>query len=282
MDFSTIKATESPYAIRPNETIEIVKPGKLLGYIDQLNITQSERLVLGCVNYLMFATSMQIFWMLSGYGIDQKEIHKILAKLYHAGYLHKLQFCGNGGMSSFKVYAITGDRGYMLFKQVFGRKPNTKRDFFNKEDFFVKVKQILSANQLMAQITDLKKCAIPSHSQVFSIKRLLQKPLLIRVTGYFETGETGYWVESVRKCDNYMENFENRIKRLEYFQKNYKKIEEVNDTAIASKPHIIVIAEDEQHMKELICNARNYSLSDIVFTHDMALIGNWENAFQQL
>lgn len=282
MDFSMIKATASPYAIRPNEKVEIAKPERLFGYIDKLTITEKERLILGCVNYLMFATSMQISWMLASHGIEQKEIHKTLSKMYHAGYLHKMEFRENGAISSFKVYAITGDRGYMLFKQIFGTRPNTKRDFFNKEDLPIRIKQILSANQLMAQLVGIAKCDIPSHSQVFSIKRLFKKPMLIRTIGYFEINQTSYWVESVRKCDDYITNFEDRLKRLEYFQKNYRRIDKVNDTALASKPHIIVIAEDEKHMKELICSVKEYDFTDVTFTHDMALIGNWENAFKPL
>lgn len=282
IDFSVIKATSSPYAIRLNEEAEIMKPHRYYGYIDQLNITPNERLVLGCVNYLMFATSMQVAWMLTAYPIDQNEIHKILTKLYNGGYLHRLQFRRGGEISVFKVYAVSGDRGYMLYKQVFGVKPNTKRDFFNQSDLAIRIKQILSANQLMAQLIDVKKSTIPSHSQVFSVERFLRRPMLIRTMGYFETGDICYWVEAVRRNEDYRSHFEDRLKRLVFFVKNHKRISTVRDAELPSQPRIIVIAEDAARMNELKQLVAAYDIPDPLFTHDMALVGKWEDAFQTL
>lgn len=280
ISFAEIKATSSPYAVRENEKIEIVAPGKPRGYIDQLTITKNERLVLGCVNFLMFATSKQIYWMLSSYDISQDEIHKVLTKMYNAGYLHKLQFTGESGISSYKVYMLTGDRGYVLYKLVFGCKPNTKRSFCERDDLALKVKQVLASNQLMAQLSGLEKSDIPSHLQVLAIKRFFQKIKLVRVTGYFEANANSYLVEAVRRSEDYAKNFESRLERLRYFADNYKKIEKINDAVVRYKPIMIVVAEDAEHMEELMSIAQKNGASGIYFTNDMALLGEWDEALR--
>lgn len=279
IDFSTIRATASPYMARAGEALEMIPNERFRGYIDQLSISREERLVLGCVNYLMFATSMQVYWMLSDCDIEQDEIHKILTKMYHAGYLHKMQFKSEKGISSFKVYALTGNRGYCLYKSVFGGRANSKRDYYEREDLAVRVKQILSANQLMAQLISVKESGIPSHCQVFSIGRIFQKPMLMRTIGFVELEESPYWVEPVRRNENYLSSFEDRLDRFKYFQKNYKRIDEIYGSKINSKPKMIVIAEDEEHMKELMACVAEREIPHVVFTHDMSLIGKWEEAF---
>jgi len=282
VDFSDIKATVSPFAVRPGEKIECVLKERKYGYIDKYTITENEKLVLRCVNFLSLATSKQVFSLLSNYPITHDEIHKILTKFYNGGYLRKLEFVSDLGKSSYKVYTLCGGRGSILYQSVFEQRPS-KTTLIEMLTDVADFKRILACNQFMCQIEGLKKTQIPSHFQVFTLKRFLQKPLLLRTGGYIETNTGCVFIEGVRREDNYVEKFKERLSRYERIILNYKKLDSIFDSYVPSMPSLLIIAEDKAQQDEIMQLCKKSKLAhNTLFTHDMALVGPLETAFKTL
>ena len=280
IDFSDIKASSSPFAIRKGEKVEGVVKERYHGFIDKYTITEHEKKVLKCVNFLALATSRQVYSLLSSYGITHDEIHRILTKLFNAGYLRKLEFSSDNSKSSYKVYMIAGGRGAILYQSVFEQKPNKITYMGNLSDP-ADFKRILACNQFMCQVGGICKTDIPSHFQVFSMKRFLQKPLLLRTSGYLNIDGKPVWIEGVRREDEYIDKLTERLNRHEKLIMNYKKLDEVFGTSLTVMPILLIVCEDEVQCREIqeVCS-KSKIRDQIILTHDMALIGDFDAAFQ--
>ena len=280
VDFSDIKATSSPFALRHGEKVEGITVERFHGYIDKYTITENEKKVLNCVNFLAFATSRQVFCLLSNYNITHDEIHKILTKLFNAGYLRKIEFKTESCRSSYKVYMIAGGRGAILYQSVFAEKPN-KLTYIGTLSDPADFKRILACNQFMCQVSGICKSSVPSHFQVFSLKRFLQKPLLLRTSGFLNIENQPVWIESVRREEGYLEKFKERLNRHERLIPKFRKLDEVFGATLTSMPILLVICEDELQCTEIrkVCSKSSIS-NAILLTHDMALIGDFNTAFQ--
>lgn len=193
----------SPFALRENERVEISETVFRKAYIDAQNITNEEKLVLGCIADSLVTTSRMVAIET---GLDQRTVCKKIKKLYIGGYIKRGQFVGNDGCSSsFCFYFIRGGLGNTLHYSVFGysaKKYGLINSYTTADDF----KRILSLNQylLMMKHFGNHDMTIDRLTAIENISSFLRRKIVIRPSAVIRfANRKPIFVECVRSKEDY-------------------------------------------------------------------------------
>lgn len=268
---------KSPFAIYPNEGLK--KTQLSSPAISSVIIDDVDKVILYLLNQLLFSTSalLEIAMQNLGVDIEQKQIQKRLKYLDEREYVRSYRFVSSETYSSGKTYTLNW-RGYGYLKSA-EIKPKLRQyiqDLIESQDV-VQIKKILSAQQFALRneydIEDIDIC-----KTVFVlVKEGQTTKKIFRSQAMLSDGERTIFLESVRRTDsNWKQEF---MKKLDRIGSTLQTSKEHNITLKKADTTLILIAEDSDHMSEimkLVDSAYLCFPATIQYTSDPMVFNNHE------
>ena len=272
-----IKATVSPFAIRPGE-IKVFdgKDGYVsmsqivqrinLGHINELHFT-----ILEIVNEFEFITSRQILQMLEKKGIDvgsQEKLNNKLEQLVKSKILTRYYFDSQDGKGIYRIYCLEKMGKYLLDSRGIECKwqptDNTKP--------VAMIKKRLAGNQVIIAYLNKVK-AYESYTPKPALKaKTLGKVFKASGGGIKLTkGEKSiqFLFEVIRREDDWQNKLTDKIRMYKDFYENFVP----GDCGYTALPQLIIVCEDEKHIaeafKHIVINKLEIDKINLYFTTDL-------------
>jgi len=271
-EFKQIGDTEekkSPFAAYENEHIT----RHIIDYPHGIAIADIHKEILKMLNQYLVLTSDLAFelFVKKGFDYSKSEIQKALYKLKNAAYIQAINFETDSGKSAHKVYLLSfRGIGYLNSLGVRHRM-NGYLATLEAHEF----KKLLACNQLLIK-------GKFEHTQVAQI--VLREPQnpqekachIFRPTGAIlnDQGKICQFVEAVRRTPAAKEELTNKLDRMIKVLNE----KEHSNIPIVNHPRLILIAEDRQHMYELVRFCESFKKTiDIVYSYDRAIYSSPED-----
>ena len=272
-----IKATVSPFAIRPGE-IKVfdgkdgyVSMNQIIHKINLGHINDLHFKILELVNEFEFITSRQIYQMLERKGIEpgsQDKLNNKLEQLVKSKILTRYYFESKDGKGIYRVYCLEKMGKYLLDSRGIECKwqptDNTKP--------VAMIKKRLAGNQVI--IAYLNK--VKAYDQ-YTPKPALKAKDIRKV---FKASGGGIKLTKNEKSIQFLfevirreEDWEKKlIEKMKLYKDFYENIVP-GDSGFASIPQLIIVCEDEQHIaevfKQIVMNQLEIEKINLYFTTDL-------------
>ena len=272
-----IKATVSPFAIRPGE-IKVfdgkdgyVSMNQIVHKINIGHINEIHFDILELINEFEFMTSRQLNQMLVIKGIEMKSQDKLnnkLDQLVKSKILTRYYFNSDDGKGIYRIYCLEKMGKYLLNSKEIECKwqpsDNTKPVSM--------IKKRLAGNQtLIAYLEKVK--AFDSYTVKPAITAKVTGKLFKATGGAVKLTKNGksiqFLFEVIRREDDWQKKLVDKMKLYKDFYENYVP----GDSGFSSMPQLILVCEDEKHMaetfKEIVKNQVEISQIKLYFTTDL-------------
>lgn len=232
--------------------------------ISKAFINDIEQEILMILNFLIYATSKQIFdyLLLKKYHVTKECVSKKLVKLKEKSFVRQLEFKTIESTSSFKVYLL-GKYGIRFLKnnRNFVRTPVKLPTY--------KMKKILAASQLclyiaaenevIFRISDALKLFIDKNNNNF---------IALRPSALISSENECAMIEAVRRNSNWENELSEKLERYYFFITNNNCF----CSYLGKNPHLILLCEDFEHINQVRKIVPDKFLADInvLFTYDRA------------
>ena len=250
-----IKATKSPFAMRPNE--EKVFDGKAgyssinqavfmvdMGYVHELHFEMLE-----LISKFEFITSRQVYQLLQIKGIEVKDQNKVNARLENlikARAVSRYYFKSDEGNGIYRVYCLEKAGKFLLNS----REIRTDWVPTNNTRPVYLIKKRLAGNQVI--IAYLMKA---KHFQNYVVDPVLtakRQNMRFKVSGGVVTLNKGGKVkdlmfEAVRREPGWEERFLTKMSLYAEFYEYFN----IRDSGFEAPPQLVLVGEDDQHLVEI-------------------------------
>lgn len=272
-----IKATVSPFAIRPGE-IKVfdgkdgyVSMNQIIHKINLGHINDLHFKILELVNEFEFITSRQIYQMLERKGIEpgsQDKLNNKLEQLVKSKILTRYYFDSKDGKGIYRVYCLEKMGKYLLDSRGIECKwqptDNTKP--------VAMIKKRLAGNQVIIAYLNKVKAY-----DLYTPKPALKAKVLGKV---FKASGGGikltkneksiqFLFEVIRREEDWEKKLIEKMKLYKDFYENFV----LGDSGFASIPQLIIVCEDEKHIaevfKQIVMNQLEIEKINLYFTTDL-------------
>lgn len=251
---NNIKAQVSPFAIREGEIKTFdgkdgyVSMNQIVHKINIGHINEIHFAILDLVNEFEFITSRQLFQMLEIKGIDPKSQDKLnnkLEQLVKSKILTRYYFTSEEGKGIYRIYCMEKMGKYLLNSKEVECKwqpsDNTKP--------VAMIKKRLAGNQtLIAYLRKVK--AFDSYVVKPAITAKVAGKVFKATGGGVKLTKNGKTIqfvfEVVRRESEWEKKLVDKMRLYKDFYENFVQ----GDSGFSSMPQLILICEDEKHMKE--------------------------------
>ena len=251
---NNIKAQVSPFAIREGEIKTFdgkdgyVSMNQIVHKINIGHINEIHFAILDLVNEFEFITSRQLFQMLEIKGIDPKSQDKLnnkLEQLVKSKILTRYYFTSEEGKGIYRIYCMEKMGKYLLNSKEVECKwqpsDNTKP--------VAMIKKRLAGNQtLIAYLRKVK--AFDSYTVKPALTAKVAGKIFKATGGGVKLTKGGkaiqFVFEVVRREPDWEKKLVDKMRLYKDFYENFGQ----GDSGFSSMPQLILICEDEKHMKE--------------------------------
>ncbi len=251
---NNIKAQVSPFAIREGEIKTFdgkdgyVSMNQIVHKINIGHINEIHFAILDLVNEFEFITSRQLFQMLEIKGIDPKSQDKLnnkLEQLVKSKILTRYYFTSEEGKGIYRIYCMEKMGKYLLNSKEVECKwqpsDNTKP--------VAMIKKRLAGNQtLIAYLRKVK--AFDSYTVKPALTAKVAGKIFKATGGGVKLTKGGkaiqFVFEVVRREPDWEKKLVDKMRLYKDFYENFVQ----GDSGFSSMPQLILICEDEKHMKE--------------------------------
>lgn len=251
---NNIKAQVSPFAIREGEIKTFdgkdgyVSMNQIVHKINIGHINEIHFTILDLVNEFEFITSRQLFQMLEIKGIDPKSQDKLnnkLEQLVKSKILTRYYFTSEEGKGIYRIYCMEKMGKYLLNSKEVECKwqpsDNTKP--------VAMIKKRLAGNQtLIAYLRKVK--AFDSYTVKPALTAKVAGKIFKATGGGVKLTKGGkaiqFVFEVVRREPDWEKKLVDKMRLYKDFYENFVQ----GDSGFSSMPQLILICEDEKHMKE--------------------------------
>ena len=251
---NNIKAQVSPFAIREGEIKTFdgkdgyVSMNQIVHKINIGHINEIHFAILDLVNEFEFITSRQLFQMLEIKGIDPKSQDKLnnkLEQLVKSKILTRYYFTSEEGKGIYRIYCMEKMGKYLLNSKEVECKwqpsDNTKP--------VAMIKKRLAGNQtLIAYLRKVK--AFDSYTVKPALTAKVAWKIFKATGGGVKLTKGGkaiqFVFEVVRREPDWEKKLVDKMRLYKDFYENFVQ----GDSGFSSMPQLILICEDEKHMKE--------------------------------
>ena len=272
-----IKATVSPFAIRPGE-IKVfdgkdgyVSMNQIVHKINIGHINEIHFDILELINEFEFMTSRQLNQMLVIKGIEMKSQDKLnnkLDQLVKSKILTRYYFNSDDGKGIYRIYCLEKMGKYLLNSKEIECKwqpsDNTKP--------VAMIKKRLAGNQtLIAYLEKVK--AFDSYTVKPAITAKVTGKLFKATGGAVKLTKNGksiqFLFEVIRREDDWQKKLVDKMRLYKDFYENFV----LGDSGFNSMPQLILVCEDEKNMaetfKEIVKNQIEIPQIKLYFTTDL-------------
>ena len=272
-----IKATVSPFAIRPGE-IKVfdgkdgyVSMNQIVHKINIGHINEIHFDILELINEFEFMTSRQLNQMLVIKGIEMKSQDKLnnkLDQLVKSKILTRYYFNSDDGKGIYRIYCLEKMGKYLLNSKEIECKwqpsDNTKP--------VAMIKKRLAGNQtLIAYLEKVK--AFDSYTVKPAITAKVTGKLFKATGGAVKLTKNGksiqFLFEVIRREDDWQKKLVDKMRLYKDFYENFVP----GDSGFNSMPQLILVCEDEKNMaetfKEIVKNQIEIPQIKLYFTTDL-------------
>ncbi len=272
-----IKATVSPFAIRPGEikvfdgkdgyvTMNQIVNKINIGHINELHFT-----ILELVNEFEFITSRQIFQMLEKKGIDvgtQDKLNNKLEQLVKSKILTRYYFDSKDGKGIYRIYCLEKMGKHLLDSRGIECKwqptDNTKP--------VAMIKKRLAGNQVIIAYLNKVK-AYDSYIPKPPLKAKLLGKVFKASGGSVKltkgTKSIQFLFEVIRREEDWQNKLTEKIKLYKDFYENFVP----GDSGFSTLPQLIIVCEDDKHIaevfKHIVINKLEIEKINLYFTTDL-------------
>lgn len=270
---------KSLFAVYPDDFHNPILPQKKTSknefdFLLSINfIGDLEMAILRIVSDLRYATSIQIYNMLKikGLDVERTKVQTVIKKLKNKSFLKQIGFY-NGTVTEtqtvLKAYSL-GYHGVGIFRL---RNEETKLQGYISQMPTRNIKKVLATNQLLISIFSVMKISFES---LICVVYPDIKDAIIRTSSVINCNDSTYFVECVRRDENWDTVLKERITRYKKVIDNDKKL----NITVNTEPVVIFLAEDYEHMKE-VKNLIGCNLGfKYMFTYDTILLEDINLAF---
>lgn len=250
-----IKATKSPFAMRPNE--EKVFDGKAgyssinqavfmvdMGYVHELHFEMLE-----LISKFEFITSRQIYQLLQIKGIEVKDQNKVNARLENlikARAVSRYYFKSDEGNGIYRVYCLEKAGKFLLNS----REIRTDWVPTNNTRPVYLIKKRLAGNQVI--IAYLMKAKYFQNYVVDPVLTAKRQNMRFKVSGGVVTlNKQGkvkdFMFEAVRREPGWEERFLTKMSLYTEFYEYFN----IRDSGFEAPPQLVLVGEDDQHLVEI-------------------------------
>lgn len=250
-----IKATKSPFAMRPNE--EKVFDGKAgyssinqavfmvdMGYVHELHFEMLE-----LISKFEFITSRQIYQLLQIKGIEVKDQNKVNARLENlikARAVSRYYFKSDEGNGIYRVYCLEKAGKFLLNS----REIRTDWVPTNNTRPVYLIKKRLAGNQVI--IAYLMKAKYFQNYVVDPVLTAKRQNMRFKVSGGVVTlnrqGKVkDLMFEAVRREPGWEERFLTKMSLYTEFYEYFN----IRDSGFEAPPQLVLVGEDDQHLVEI-------------------------------
>ncbi len=250
-----VKATKSPFAMRPNE--EKVYDGKTgyssvnqavfmvdMGYVNELHFEMLE-----LISTFEFITSRQIYQLLQLKGIEIKDQNKVNARLENlikARAIVKYYFKSDEGNGIYRIYCLDKSGKYLLNS----REIRTEWVPTNNTKPVHLIKKRLAGNQ--AIIAYMMKAKYFKNYVVDPVLMAKRQNIRFKVSGGVVTlskdgKNTDLLFEAVRREPGWEEKLITKMQLYSEFYEYYN----VRDSGFDNPPQLVILGEDDSHLVEI-------------------------------
>lgn len=253
---------------------EVVDSMAIDRLLEQGFIGELENKILGIINDMIYLTVPQLYQVLkyNKLSVGNEELQCILSKLESKVFLKRLELTNDIAYQRkkpFDVYSL-GQHGAGLLK--------AKGEKVQLQDYTsviptAEVKRILATNHLMLAV--MSKTQVSFEMQVRLFNRFINEDEIVYPQAIMKCNGKTYLVECVRRAEGWTKNFMDQVELYDNLFKHYEAL----NMHFSQKPNIIFLAENYKHMlllKEMCDDCTNIPK---VFTCDLALEDNVDNAF---
>lgn len=228
--------------------------------------TQEELDILCAVNELVFSTSKMISIYL---GIEQENVRRMLKKMKNHKAITGLYFtCDDSTKkSNYMVYRIT-KRGSAAIRQCLGEDYYSCKLFAYADKLVAtepdQVKRILAGNQALINVLVPAGYKINPCKTVVKVNHSNDSGHVFRAIGLAQKDNNVCIVEPVRRIAGAEDSLLDKIKRIQ-------KTLHSNNILAVNKATLIIVAEDEEHMRHIKELTRYVAGKNLVlkFTYDL-------------
>lgn len=272
-----IKAQVSPFAIREGEIKTFdgkdgyVSMNQIVHKINIGHINEIHFAILELVNEFEFITSRQLFQMLEIKGVapaTQDKLNNKLEQLVKSKILTRYYFNSSEGKGIYRIYCLEKMGKYLLNSKEIECKwqpsDNTKP--------VAMIKKRLAGNQtLIAYLRKVK--AIESYTVKPAITAKVAGKIFKATGGSVKLTKNGksiqFVFEVIRREPDWQKKLVDKMRLYKDFYENFQK----GDSGFAGMPQLIIICEDEKHMKEtfreIVVNGVEIPQIKLYFTTDL-------------
>jgi len=250
-----IKATKSPFAMRPNE--EKVFDGKAgyssinqavfmvdMGYVHELHFEMLE-----LISKFEFITSRQVYQLLQIKGIEVKDQNKVNARLENlikARAVSRYYFKSDEGNGIYRVYCLEKAGKFLLNS----REIRTDWVPTNNTRPVYLIKKRLAGNQVI--IAYLMKAKYFQNYVVDPVLTAKRQNMRFKVSGGVVTLNKDGKVkdlmfEAVRREPGWEERFLTKMSLYAEFYEYFN----IRDSGFEAPPQLVLVGEDDQHLVEI-------------------------------
>lgn len=281
-----IKSNVSPFAVRENEDkryesdCEPVSMNKILSKYKDGGLTETHTNLLRIINILGYCTSKQIlsYAYSNNIPLDVHNRDKLTARLNRLeknGLIEIGKFQSKEEVGIYRIFCISKNGKQFLKNYLKDRRKNHNLNM--KEDESEWIKRILAGNQFaLACMEKISPMCTYHLQEIFSCR----SKVAIRPTLTLEYENSFVFLEVVRRCENWKDDLLNKANRYQIL------LDDINNLNMrrSSNPdwiktykdsHIILIGEDQEHIKECYEILQHLLLVDKLFyTFDLLLFRN--------
>ena len=250
-----IKATKSPFAMRPNE--EKVFDGKTgyssvnqavfmvdMGYVHELHFEMLE-----LISKFEFITSRQVYQLLQIKGIEVKDQNKVNARLENlikARAVSRYYFKSDEGNGIYRVYCLEKAGKFLLNS----REIRTDWVPTNNTRPVYLIKKRLAGNQVI--IAYLMKAKYFQNYVVDPVLTAKRQNMRFKVSGGVVTLNKNNKIkdlmfEAVRREPGWEERFLTKMSLYAEFYEYFN----IRDSGFEAPPQLVLVGEDDQHLVEI-------------------------------
>ena len=250
-----IKATKSPFAMRPNE--EKVFDGKAgyssinqavfmvdMGYVHELHFEMLE-----LISKFEFITSRQVYQLLQIKGIEVKDQNKVNARLENlikARAVSRYYFKSDEGNGIYRVYCLEKAGKFLLNS----REIRTDWVPTNNTRPVYLIKKRLAGNQVI--IAYLMKAKYFQNYVVDPVLTAKRQNMRFKVSGgVVSLNKDGkvkdLMFEAVRREPGWEERFLTKMSLYSEFYEYFN----IRDSGFEAPPQLVLVGEDDQHLVEI-------------------------------
>jgi len=240
-NIANCELTSSPFALFENESLNVIPTE----YPISLYLCETDRLIIKLVNKYRILTSLLIVEALRKFSDcteTESFIENRIKLLVRADYLQISEIvCADGKVCSTRFYSM-GYRGRGLVKALgCHRIASYIAQIADTPEW---VKRIISCNQFLIRYGISYEEVEAGFVVAAQPRTAAGGDLVFRPTAFVK-GEDTLFVESVRKSDNWLDNFDDKLGRMKKVVKNR------NINCELHNPQLVVVCEDIEQMKQV-------------------------------